>query len=134
MRDNTGFVLIAALFLLVVLSFVATVTVSIAGISYSTTTLAMQSARAYFAARSGLEWGSYEVTQNPKVCPANTAFYLTQGGLQGFTVNVTCTVTSFNEGTANLNIFNFTSFATKSTFGERDYISKEMRTSVAMEY
>ena len=134
MKHKQGFSLMAALFILVVLTVMSGFTVSIASMSRSTASFSMQGLRAYFAARSGLEWGLYKVTNTPTACPANTTLNLTQGGLQGFDVNVTCTVTSFTEGTTNINVFLLTSLASKGGFGDPDYVSREMQMSVAMPF
>ncbi len=134
MKYNKGFALVTALFLLVILASVAVFTVNISGMNRTTTSFSIQGMRAYFAARSGLEWALYEVTNNPAICPVNTILNLSQGSLQGFQVNITCTVTSFTEGVNNLNIFSLNSFASKGTFGGLDYVSREMQASVALHY
>lgn len=124
----------AALFILVVLTVVSGFTVSIAGMSRSTASFSIQGLRAYFAARSGIEWGTNKVTNTPTVCPANTTLTLAQEGLKGFSVNITCTVTSFVEGTTNINVFLLTSLASKGVLGDPDYVSREMQVTIAMPF
>ena len=134
MKHTRGFSLMAALFILVVLTVISAFTVSIAGMSRNTASFAMQGLRAYFAARSGLEWGVHTITNTPSTCPADTTLTLTQGGLKGFNVRVTCAVTSFVEGTANINNFVLTSLATKGSFGDPNYVSREMQITVALPF
>ena len=132
-RKQKGFSLLAAIFVMVVLALISTYIVSIAAMSRSTNTLAIEGMRAYFAARSGVEWGVFQVVNNPGSCfTSPTNLGLSQGGVDGYNVRVTCSVDTFLEGAGNFNIFTVTAFATKGTFGSTNYSSREMRVKVTL--
>ena len=124
--------LMAAMFILVVLATISSYVVSISNLSRTTTSLALEGVKAYFAARSGLEWGINQVVGTPTACPADTTISFSQGGISGFSADVTCTSTSVTEGADTYNIFNITSTATKGSFGSTDYVSRQMQVSVTL--
>jgi len=101
-RNSGGVALVTAIFLLVVLSGLAVAVVSLTTSQQSAATQDEQSARAYQAARAGMEWAIYTslqtgggLAQNPLGCeltPANAiSFGLPAPTLSAFTVTVTCT-------------------------------------------
>ena len=59
-RAQGGFAIAAAIFLIVVLALLATGMVQILTTSHTTLSQEYTSARAYMAARSGLQWGMYQ--------------------------------------------------------------------------
>jgi len=59
-RAQSGFAIAAAIFLIVVLALLAAGMVQIASTSHSSLSQEYTSARAYLAARSGLQWGMYQ--------------------------------------------------------------------------
>jgi len=77
-RIQSGFSLVPALFLLVVLAALGIVAVRLAGVQHQTVVLAMQSGRAYAAARSGIDWSAYQALVNNS-CAAST-LSLTEAG------------------------------------------------------
>ncbi|MDH3749589.1 MAG: pilus assembly protein MshP, partial [Gammaproteobacteria bacterium] len=70
-KSQNGFSLVPALFLLVVLAALGIVAVRLAGVQQQTVVLAMQSSRAYAAARSGIDWSAYQALVNGS-CAAST--------------------------------------------------------------
>lgn len=92
-----GFSLITAIFLLVVLSALGAATLTIFTVHQSSSALDVQGARAYQAARAGIEWGLYTQlrTLPPAVAPATTCFTAQSfvppaPTLSQFTVSVSC--------------------------------------------
>src|SRR5690606_39688153 len=79
-----GFGLVAALFLILVIAGVIAAMARLAVTQHSTSSLALQQARAYQAARAGLEWGMYRVLVDD-ACPASEQF-----NVSGFAVTVAC--------------------------------------------
>ena len=73
---ESGFGLVSALFLLVVLSSVAAFMVNLTGVGRTTVNFAILSAHAYQASRSGVEWGIWQLTNNG-TCFADTDLNLT---------------------------------------------------------
>ncbi|TBU99940.1 pilus assembly protein MshP [Stutzerimonas kirkiae] len=85
-----GFGLVAAMFVMIVVGGAIAAMVHLSSVQHTTTSMALQQARAYQAARAGVEWGIANAILGS--CPANTNLPL--GGLSGFTVNVTCVRTA----------------------------------------
>jgi MSHA biogenesis protein MshP len=99
---SAGVGLVTAIFLLVVLAGLGTAMVTVFTSQQASSALDEQGARAYQAARAGLEWGLYWQLQRggcpglnyPDVKSASTSFPLpADGSLAGFVVTVTCTQT-----------------------------------------
>ena len=93
MRRCAGVGLVTAIFLLVVLAGLAVAMVGISGAQQSASVLDVQGARAYQAARAGIEWGLFQSLRNPAfVCGGDTSFALpATSTLRGFVVTVNCT-------------------------------------------
>jgi MSHA biogenesis protein MshP len=118
-----GFSLVAAIFLLVVLALLGALIASVTGMHQSSSQLDVLGVRAYHSARTGLEWGVYQVLDpNNAVpacgianCPASPQNLPALGGsLSGFTVTVTCTVPpggDTSESNRNLRVFQIVSTA-----------------------
>lgn len=87
---QAGAGLVTAIFLLVVLAGLAVALVTIFGTQRQSAALDEQGARAYQAARAGLEWGLFQDLRN-NTCNASSSFALPAGtSLSGFTVVVSC--------------------------------------------
>lgn len=126
--SQRGFSLVSALFLLVVLASLAAVAVRISSVQQQTVVLAMQSSRAYAAARAGVEWVAYQALVNG-TCGAAT-LPLTEGGLNGFTVDTACTSTSHAEGSDTSTVYVIEAFARSGSYGTPDYVSRRIRAAV----
>jgi MSHA biogenesis protein MshP len=88
---NAGVGLVTAIFLLVVLAGLGVAMVSIFTSQQASSSLDVQGARAYQAARAGIEWGLFQQLRN-KHCAASTSFAMPdQTSLAGFVVTVKCT-------------------------------------------
>lgn len=128
LRSQNGFSLVPALFLLVVLAALGIIAVRLAGVQQQTVVLAMQSGRAYAAARSGVEWSAYQALNNSS-CSAAT-INLTEGGLAGFSVQTSCSSTSHSEGPNTVNVYVIDAFAWSGSYGNPDYVSRRIRSTV----
>lgn len=91
-RLQGGFALITAIIILVVLAGLGAFAASFIPMQQLGSAADIQGARTLMAARSGLEWGAYQVTQASGTCAASTTNTLpaTAASLQGITVTVTC--------------------------------------------
>jgi MSHA biogenesis protein MshP len=91
-RRSHGLGLVTAIFLLVVLAGLAVAMVTTFTSQQSSSTLDVQGARAYQAARAGIEWGLFQQLQKSKCNPEGTSFPLpADSSLADFVVTVTCT-------------------------------------------
>jgi MSHA biogenesis protein MshP len=111
-----GFALIVALFLLVSLAAIGAFLLAISTMQQESITADEQGARAYQAARAGIEWGAYAVLRDSggafaTACGGGTTTQtLTlEGGLARFRVRVTCDGSGpFTEGAASVRIYRIT--------------------------
>jgi MSHA biogenesis protein MshP len=128
MKKTQGFAIVAAIFLVVILSMLGAFMVSITNTQHLTSAQDLQGARAYRAARMGMEWaatslcnGNNCISPQVTVCPAGTSL-ATPTPLDiapdGFTVTVTCEMNTYQEagplGDIPRYIFKITSTATNS--------------------
>lgn len=137
-RNQAGFALVTAIFLLVVLAALGAFMVNISTTQHSGSMLDVQGARAYQAARAGVEWGAYQVL-NPEnsdplgaraACPATGALAL-GGSLSGFTVAVACSLTQATEGARWVRVYQLTSTAHAGTPGGTDYVDRRVTATIA---
>jgi MSHA biogenesis protein MshP len=89
-RRQAGFSLVTGIFLLVILAALGAFLVTVSGLFQVSSALDIQGARAYQAARAGIEWGAFQSLRNG-VCPAPTNLTFAGTGLADFTTTVTCT-------------------------------------------
>jgi MSHA biogenesis protein MshP len=123
---QSGMALVAALFLIVVVAALGVFAVRIGAGQQHTVNLALLGNRALAAANSGIEWGAQSALVGGVACPAGT-LSLTEGALNGFTVTITCSVTSHAEGAATVRIFTLEAFARIGSYGTPDYVSRRVR-------
>ena len=92
LRRSAGIGLVTAIFLLVVIAGLAVAMVSISSAQHIASALDVQGARAYQAARAGIEWGLFQNLRTPgRQCLASSSFSLpATSTLNGFAVTVTC--------------------------------------------
>lgn len=89
-RRSAGLGLVTAIFLLVVLAGLGVAMVTVFTSQQQSSGLDVQGARAYQAARAGIEWGLFQQLRNGS-CAASSTFALPADSvLSGFTVTVTC--------------------------------------------
>jgi MSHA biogenesis protein MshP len=92
MKTARGFAILSAIFILVVLAALGAFILNISSSQQIGSALDVQGARAYQAARAGIEWGLYRQLQQGN-CAAATSFVPAGALLAGFTVTVTCAAT-----------------------------------------
>lgn len=89
-RRQHGVGLVTAIFLLVALAGLAVAGVTLFTSQQVTSSLDVLGARAYQAARAGIEWGVYQQLRNNQ-CKSQMLAMPAGTSLEGFSVNVTCT-------------------------------------------
>jgi len=120
LERQTGFSIVAAIFLLVVLALLGVFIASVTGMQQSSGQLDVTGVRAYQSARAGMEWGAWQVldpnnnlpgfggTANLPPCPASINLTGLGGSLSSFTVTVTCSATinaPTTEGNRNIGAY-----------------------------
>lgn len=109
---SRGFTLISAIFVVVVLSAFGMSMLVMSTVQQRGSALDLESARAYQAARAGLEWGLYQVQTpaGPPACFGSTNVALT-GELSRFVATVQCTLTNYSDGSQNFSMYTLISNA-----------------------
>ena len=85
-RRLCGFALVSAIFILVVLAALGGFIVTVATTQHMGSALDVMSARAYQAAKAGVEWGLFQALQTAAPCTPTTDI----GSLNGVSITVTC--------------------------------------------
>lgn len=129
---QSGFSLVVAIFLLVVLAALGVFVVQIAMSQYQGVDLQLLTARDRSAAQSGIQFGVYQALhQGAAWCPlapASATVSLAPPALPGSTVTVTCSATAHRIYSAGswhpYDAFALVSTATDGTFGAADFVSR----------
>lgn len=127
-RRARGFSLVPALFLLIVLAALGAVAVRLTAVQQQTNVLAIQGARAYAAARAGVEAAIYDALVNGSCGSQSLA--LSEGGLAGFTVTTSCSSTTHREGPDTNTVYVIDAFASAGAYGTPDYVSRRLQAKV----
>ena len=128
MDRQSGFALIPALFLIVVLGVLAVVAIRVGTGQQQTVTMSLLQARALSAAQTGIEWGAYEAlggncaATSTCSCAASTTLTLTEAALKGFSVIVTCAAVTFSTTLNKSYVLN--SAATLGLYGQPGYVRR----------
>ena len=143
-----GFVLMAALFLIVTFAAIGAYLVTIATGQIEAATQDEQGARAYLAARAGIDWGAYQVLRNPAgafavttcTTPAATQT-LNLGGLGGpasgdpFQASIACVRSTETERGETIEVFLITSTgcnrAACGAAGDSTYVERQLQLVLA---
>lgn len=134
-RAESGFVLPTAIFLLVVLATLGAYMVSLSRTSQISSALDVQGARAYQAARAGIEWAAWQVVDpqlmqaTPTPCPASPTTLTLDATLAGFQVEVLCSRTLASDGPDTIAVYQITSTATAGLAGEMDFVERQIQAS-----
>jgi MSHA biogenesis protein MshP len=133
-----GFSIVSGIFLLVIMASLGTFMLMFSTVQQTTSAQDLQGSRAYQAARTGIEWGLYQVLRNPPppaaapACPAATLSGL-GGALAGFDVVVTCTSTDYTEAGNPVRIYQIKSNGHTAgvAAGTRQYVERELQVTVS---
>jgi MSHA biogenesis protein MshP len=130
-KQKKGFAMISAVFLLLILGLVGVYIVRLDSLRRSVSNMSIQGGRAYYAAKSGLEWGiATMVAAAPNAaCFGSTVINLNQVALNGYTATVTCSALSATEGTT-YTVYTITAVGQKGSIGAQDYVSRTIFTQI----
>ena len=133
-RFQNGFLLPAAIFILVILAALGAYALNITSIQQATSTQDVQGARAYQAARAGIEWAAYQVlspgTMALASCPASPSTI----AVDNFSVAVSCTRSAdyFEQGSDHtIAIYDVTATASFGTAGTTGYIERQIQVTLS---
>ncbi len=129
-----GFTIVSAIFLLVVLAFLGAAMLTFSSNQNQTVAMDVMGSRAYQAARTGIEWGAYQVLRNGGACAPTQSLPALAGTLSGFTVTVTCNPlaqSSVSATTGTVTIYGISSTANQGVAGQPGYFERQMSVSIA---
>jgi MSHA biogenesis protein MshP len=137
--QNRGFSLVSAIFLLVVIAALGTFAVTLSTTQQQSAALDVMGARAYQAARAGIEWGAYQVISNPAgiSCPvggASNAVAMPAGStLAPFgSVDVSCwSYAPVSEASNTVTMYRLQSTATQGVVATPGYVEREISVTIA---
>ncbi len=153
-KMQRGFSLVSAIFLLVVIAALGTFAITLSTTQQQSVALDVMGARAYQAARAGVDWGAYQIIQSA-VAGGSFAADCQTGAtsrvvaplpdtLAGFRVNVECggdspaTVAAASAVESpdhppgsELRVYTLTSTATQGTLAATDYVERQMTVIIA---
>lgn len=127
--NQRGFTLVQAIFVLVVLGLLGAYMVTLGTVQQATSTQALLQARAYQAARAGLEWGIARVAAGVAV---GATFAVADTGC-GVVVSIDEPGDSpYSEGVQSVRIYHITAtaFSAGLTVASPDYVSRELKVTV----
>ena len=137
-----GFSLVTAIFILIVLAALGSYMVTIGGTNRATSSAALQGARAYQAARSGIDWSVYMISTAADQTTARTNcngiinannFTLNVAGLNNFTISTLCSFTTHSQqGLLNVTVYTITSTATSGgNYGDLDFVQRRITATIS---
>jgi len=132
---QAGFSIISAIFLVVILSMLAAFMVSISSVQHTTAALGARSARAYYAARAGLTWATYQAEKDTGCGNVDgKSFTINDPGstLNGFRVSTACTMTDHQVQNQTLHFVVLSATASAGTWGSGDFVSRRMRAKLTL--
>lgn len=138
-KRKRGSSLVAAIFLLVVIAGLGVFMLSIYSAQQRTSSMDVRGARAYQAAKAGIEWGSYQImlpeNSSPTLAPYNCVGVMGTptfaGSLQGYSVSVSCSQTTTTEGNNTIRVYQITATASAGTAPAPDFVERQMTGRIA---
>ncbi|GLQ33504.1 hypothetical protein [Litoribrevibacter albus] len=132
-RREKGFALPAVAFLIVIVALIIAALQRINSNQTATSSMGLQSSRAYYAAYSGVEWAAYQV-RTTNICPTGTL----ADRIQGFEISIEdCGKTDYLEGTKTVSMYEIrvlAAYGGKDQYGSNpDFASREITVSMVIE-
>jgi MSHA biogenesis protein MshP len=125
-----GFSIVMAIFILVVLGLLGGYMVRLSGVQQATSSFALQGARAYQAANAGLGWSIAKISSGGSCADVIAQATLSFPDLTGFTVSLSCTSTTYQEGNDSPSIYQMGAHSEFGAYGSADYVSRQLEVSI----
>ncbi|QLF92446.1 hypothetical protein HW090_04230 [Pseudomonas sp. ABC1] len=133
-RSQAGFGLVAAIFVMLIVAGAIAAMMQLATTQHGTVVLALQQARAYQAAKAGVEWGIGAVETTG--CSNFSAQKKEFPNLSGFNVEISCTNETIlvpEEESGSVTIYEITSTAEYGASGSPDYAYRRLTAVIESE-
>jgi MSHA biogenesis protein MshP len=141
-KCSGGFSLISAIFLLVVVTLLGAYVATLSTNQHIAEALDVEGARAYQAARAGVDWGAWQILQAPAggfrtscdgatyATPFSQALAGLPGTLSGFAVQVQCGSAATTEAGVNIRVYRLTVTASKGNLGSLFYVERQLQATL----
>lgn len=133
MKTTKGFALPTVIFFLIIVAAIVGVMAKLASNQAGSAALGILGVRADFAAKSGIEWASYQINSDPAWC-GSTTLNLTDA-LTGFVVTVQCAArNTYVEGGKTIVMYDVISIASYGTYAASpDYVYRQVSAMLTTE-
>ena len=153
MKRQSGFSLVMAIFIVVIVGLLGGYMVRLSGVQHATSVYTLQGARAYQSARAGVEWAvskittaadnaaivakasgasTHDITNAGMIAGVIVCNNLASGtplslsGINGFLVSLTCTNQQFPKDIETPVIYTVTSLSEYGFYSSADYVSRKI--------
>lgn len=130
MKQQRGFSIIMAIFILVVLSLLGGYMVKLSGVQHTTALNVIQGARAYQAAKASVSWSIAKISSGGNCSDVTSVSPLSFTGINGFSVTLDCNKQVVPEDGVNLNVYHITALSEFGVFKSASYISRNLEVSI----
>lgn len=124
-----GFTLVSAVFLTVVLVTLGVSLMTLSTVQHTTGAQQVQSARAGYAVRAGIEWALWMASHGGG-CPGGPTSFTPGGTLDTFTVSVTCSVSTHDVGGVAQAYYVVDVTAQSGAYGSPGYVQRRGQAKV----
>lgn len=140
-KQQAGFSLVSAIFLLVIFTALGAIMLTVSGVQQTESTQDLQGSKAYQAAKAGIDWAAYRVlapeNTNPTTAPFTAQYVCAAltppslaGALAGFTLNVNCVRNDFIEAGNTISVYQITSIATFGVAPSPSFVSRQLTATI----
>lgn len=123
---QSGFAAIAAVFLLVVLAGMGAYMVTFSNAQQLGSAQDIQSTRAYWAARAGLEWALGSLTLDSTGCPPTAGKPTSVDTGSVFSLDIKCDPQTYLEGNVTVKMYTIESIASSGSAGSVGYVERSV--------
>ena len=129
-KKQLGINLVSVIFLLVIISGIATFMVTIGNVQQQTATLSILSSRALYAAQSGMQWAVRSVLASNDCSAFPATFSLSGGTSNNFSINATCGFDTIIENPDTYNVYRLNIVASRANINNPEYVSRTISAKV----
>jgi len=130
MKRQQGFSIVMAIFILVVLGLLGGYMVRMSAVQINTVNYALQGARAYQAARAGIEWSIGRINNGGNCADVSAQTAMTFAGHDGFSVRLSCSSQSVSEADQNPTVYRINALSQYGAYTSSDYVAREIEVSI----
>lgn len=130
MKNQRGFSIVMAIFILVVLGLLGGYMVRMSGVQLGTFNDAYLGAKAYQAARAGIQWSIARINNGGACADINAQSAMNFDGLSGLTVRLSCSNQSYSEANDNPSIYRLNALSQYGSYTNPDYVAREIEVTI----